>query len=150
MTHNKRLLVAVDFSDQSVRALQVARELAASLNAGIDIAHFVPVRIIGIDMEGMEAEATYIEELHRNDLQEAQGKLEAFVKKHIPAGEDVRYNLYSGEPASEINAKAKETGASMIVIGTHGRSGLKHMLLGSVTESVLRMADVPVLCIRTA
>lgn len=150
MTNNKRLLVAVDFSDQSVRALQVARELAASLNTGIDIAHFVPVRIIGIDMEGMEAEATYIEELHQNDLQEAQVKLDAFVKKHVPVGEDVRYKLYSGEPASEINSKAKETGASMIVIGTHGRSGLKHMLLGSVTESVLRTADVPVLCIRTA
>ena len=72
MAHYKRLLVAVDFSDQSVRALQTARDLGKRLNASLDIAHFVPVRIIGIDMEGMEAEASYIDELHKNDLEEAR------------------------------------------------------------------------------
>ena len=149
MTHNKRLLVAVDFSEQSVRALEVARDLGHRLKTGLDIVHFVPVRIIGIDMEGMEAEATYIEELHRNDLEEAREKLDAFVKQHTTADDDIRHNLYSGEPASEIPTKARETGVEMIVIGTHGRTGLKHMLLGSVAESVLRGADVPVMCVRS-
>lgn len=149
MAHYKRLLVAVDFSDQSVRALQIARDLGARLNAGLDIVHFVPIRIIGIDMEGMEAEATYIEELHRNDLEEARIKLEAFVKQHTTTDDEVQQHLYSGEPTSEINPKARETGAEMIIIGTHGRAGLKHMLLGSVAESVLRTAEVPVLCVRS-
>lgn len=149
MSHNKRLLVAVDFSEQSVRALQVARDLGTRLNAGLDIVHFVPLRIIGIDMEGMEAEATYIEELHQSDLQEARSKLETFIQQHTTSNDDIRHNIYSGEPTTGINVKARETGAEMIVIGTHGRSGLKHMLLGSVTENVLRTADVPVLCVRS-
>lgn len=149
MAHYKRLLVAVDFSDQSVRALQVARDLATRLNAKLDIVHFVPVRIIGIDMEGMEAEATYIEELHQNDLEEARVKLEAFVRQHTTTDDEVESHYYSGEPAVEIHTQARESGADMIIIGTHGRSGLKHMLLGSVAESVLRSAEVPVLCVRS-
>lgn len=150
MAHYKRLLVAVDFSDQSVRALQTARDLGKRLNASLDIAHFVPIRIIGIDMEGMEAEASYIDELHKNDLEEARLKLDAFVKQHTTTEDDVSYHLHSGEASVEINNKARETGVDMIIIGTHGRSGLKHILLGSVAESVLRTADVPVLCVRSA
>lgn len=149
MSHYKRLLVAVDFSDPSIRALQVARDLGKGLNAGLDIVHFVPIRIIGIDMEGMEAEAVYIEELHKNDLNEAREKLEKFIKQHTSDNDDIEHHLYSGEPNNEINVKAREIGADMIIIGTHGRSGLKHMLLGSIAESVLRTADVPVLCVRT-
>jgi universal stress protein A len=149
MAHYKRLLVAVDFSDQSVRALQVARDLGNRLNAGLDIVHFVPVRIIGIDMEGMEAEATYIEELHKNDLDEARAKLEKFIEQHTSEDDDIEHHLYSGEPTNEINTRAREIGADMIIIGTHGRSGLKHILLGSVAESVLRTAEIPVLCVRS-
>ncbi len=149
MGHYKRLLVAVDFSDPSIRALQVARDLGKRLNAGVDIVHFVPIRLIGIDMEGMEAEAIYIEELHQNDLDEARENLEKFIKQHTSAEDDIEQHLCSGEPNNEINVKAREIGADMIIIGTHGRSGLKHMLLGSIAESVLRTADVPVLCVRT-
>ena len=149
MSHYKRLLVAVDFSDPSVRALQVARDLGKQLNAGLDIVHFVPIRIIGIDMEGMEAEAVYIEELHKSDLKEAGDKLENFIKQYTTDEDDIEHHLYSGEPANEINVKATETDADMIIIGTHGRSGLKHMILGSIAESVLRTAQVPVLCVRT-
>ncbi len=149
MAHYKHLLVAVDFSDQSIRALQTARDIGKRLNAALDIVHFVPIRIIGIDMEGMEAEASYIEELHKNDLEDARLKLDAFVKQHTTTEDDVTHHLYSGEASAEINTKAKETGADMIIIGTHGRSGLKHILLGSVAESVLRTADVPVLCVRS-
>lgn len=150
MAHYKRLLVAVDFSDQSIRALQVARDLGNRLNAGLDIVHFVPIRIIGIDMEGMEAEATYIEELHQNDLDEATIKLDDFIKQHTTQDDDVAPHLFSGEPTVDINARARELGTDMIIIGTHGRSGLKHILLGSVAESVLRTAEIPVLCVRSS
>ena len=150
MSHYKRLLVAVDFSDPSVRALQVACDIGKRLNATLDIVHFVPVRLIGIDMEGMEAVALYIEELHQNDLKEAGQKLEIFIKQHTSVEDDIEHHLFSGEPNNEINLKAKEIGADMIIIGTHGRSGLKHMLLGSIAESVLRTADVPVLSVRTS
>ena len=149
MAHYKRLLVAVDFTDQSIHALQVARDLGTRLNAGLDIVHFVPIRMIGIDMEGMETEAAYIEELHQSDLAEAGKKLEQFVKQHTMANDDVAFHLYSGEPAMDINTRAREVGADMIIVGTHGRTGLKHLLLGSVAESILRNSEIPVLCVRS-
>lgn len=149
MAHYKRLLVAVDFTDQSIRALQVARDLGTRLNAGLDIVHFVPIRMIGIDMEGMETEAAYIEELHQSDLAEAGKKLEEFVKQHTMTNDDVAFHLYSGEPAMDINTRAREVGADMIIVGTHGRTGLKHLLLGSVAESILRNSEIPVLCVRS-
>jgi universal stress protein A len=55
----------------------------------------------------------------------------------------------AGVAATEISQAATEIGADMIVLGTHGRSGLKHLLMGSIAESVLRVAPVPVLCVRS-
>lgn len=146
MSRYKQLLVAVDFSDPSVRALQVARDIGLRLNAKLHIVHFVPMRIM--DM-GMEGGVDFIEEVHQQDLEESRLKLDKFVKQHTTADDEVEHHTRSGEPAAEVNALADELGAEMIVMGTHGRSGLKHLLLGSVAESILRSADIPVLCVRT-
>ena len=147
MSHFKQLLVAVDFSDPSIRALQVAREMGTRLNSKLHIVHFVPMRVM--DM-GMEGGVDFIEEMHQKELEEAKVKLENFVKDHTTTEDEVEQHLRSGEPAAEVNPMAIELSADMIIIGTHGRTGLKHLLLGSVAESILRSADVPVLCVRTA
>jgi nucleotide-binding universal stress UspA family protein len=55
-----------------------------------------------------------------------------------------------GRPVDLVNDAAKQSHADLIVIGTHGRTGLKNLLVGSVAESVLRQADVPVVCIRSS
>ncbi len=146
MSHYKQLLVAVDFSDTSIRALQVARDLGQRLNAKLNIVHFVPMRVTTM---GVEGGMDYIEEIHQNEVEEARGKLEEFVKQHTSTDDEVEQHVKSGEPAAEINTAVKETGADMVVIGTHGRTGLKHLLLGSVAESILKGADVPVLCVRS-
>ena len=146
MSHFKQLLVAVDFSDPSIRALQVAREIATRLNAKLQIVHFVPMRVM--DM-GMEGGVDFIEEIHQTELAEAKIKLENFIKDHTTTDDEVEQHLRSGEPAAEVNPMAHELGSDMIIIGTHGRTGLKHLLMGSVAESILRSADVPVLCVRT-
>ena len=147
MSHFKQLLVAVDFSDPSIRALQVAREMGTRLNSKLHIVHFVPMRVM--DM-GMEGGVDFIEEMHQKELEEAKVKLEKFVKDHTTTEDEVEQHLRSGEPAAEVNPMAIELSADIIIIGTHGRTGLKHLLLGSVAESILRSADVPVLCVRTA
>ena len=147
MSHYKQLLVAVDFSDPSIRALQVARDIGTRLNAKLLVVHFVPMRIV--DM-GMEGGVDFIEEMHQSEMEEAKVKLEKFIKDHTTTEDEIEQHLRSGEPAAEVNASAAELEADMIVIGTHGRTGLKHLLLGSVAESILRSADVPVLCVRTS
>lgn len=146
MSHYKQLLVAVDFSDTSIKALQVARDIGTRLNSRLNIVHFVPMRITNM---GMEGGVNYIEEMHQSELEEARVKLDGFVKDHTSADDEVEQHLCSGEPATEVNAKATELGADMIIIGTHGRTGLKHLLIGSVAESILKAADVPVLCVRS-
>jgi universal stress protein A len=148
MSHFKELLVATDFSDPSIRALQVARDLGIRLNARLNIVHFVPTRISSVDIEGMEAEASYIEQIHVTDLKEAEAKLRSFINIHTMAEDDIVQHVCSGEPEDGINAKAREIGADMICMGTHGRTGVKHLFMGSVAESVLKTANVPVLCVR--
>ncbi|MGK0298374.1 MAG: nucleotide-binding universal stress UspA family protein [Gammaproteobacteria bacterium] len=146
MSHYKQILVAVDFSDPSIRALQVARDLGTRLNAKLIVIHFVPMRIM--DM-GMEGGVDFIEEMHQSELAEARIKLEKFIKEHTTSDDEIEHHLRSGEPAAEMNSMATEVSADMIIIGTHGRSGIKHLLMGSVAESILRTADVPVLSVRS-
>jgi len=149
MSHFRQILVAIDFSDPSIRALEVARELGIRLNARLNIVHFVPTRLSSMDIEGMEAEADYIEQIHQTDLNEAETKLQGFIQIYTMAEDDIVQHVCSGDPENGINAKAAEIGVDMICMGTHGRSGLKHLFMGSVAESVLRSADIPVLCIRS-
>lgn len=147
MSDYQQLLVAVDFSGQSIKALQVARDVGKRLNARLNIVHFVPMRIM--DM-GMEGGVDFIEEMHQSELAEARIKLDKFIQEHTSAEDVVERHLRSGEPAAEVNPMAAEIGADIIIIGTHGRTGLKHLLMGSVAENILRTADVPVLCVRTS
>jgi nucleotide-binding universal stress UspA family protein len=147
MSHFKTILVAVDFSDPSIKALQVARDIGTRLNAKLHIVHFVPMRIM--DM-GMEGGVDFIEEMHQSELAEARIKLEKFITDHTTGEDEIEQHLRSGEPAAEINPVASELVVDMVIIGTHGRTGLKHLLMGSVAESILRTADVPVLCVRYA
>jgi nucleotide-binding universal stress UspA family protein len=147
MSHYKQILVAVDFSDPSIRALQVARELGTRLNAKLIVIHFVPMRIM--DM-GMEGGVDFIEEMHQSELAEARIKLEKFIKENTTSDDEIEHHLRSGEPAAEMNSMAAEVSADMIIIGTHGGSGIKHLLMGSVAESILRTADVPVLSVRSS
>src|SRR5690606_16490230 len=111
MSHFKELLVATDFSDSSIRALQVARELGIRLNARLNIVHFVPTRLSSVDIEGMEAEANYIEQIHQNDLKEAGEKLHGFIQIHTMPEDDIVQHLCSGDPEDGINIKAREIGA---------------------------------------
>lgn len=141
----RQILVAVDFSDVSANAYKAAADLAGKLNAKLKVVHAVPVQAASLPMEGG---AVYLEDLQAKQVEEAKEKLAAFVRQHSGAGGNVEQCVRSGDPTTEINRAAEELRADMIVVGTHGRSGLSHLLMGSVAESVLREANVPVLCIR--
>jgi nucleotide-binding universal stress UspA family protein len=134
-----RILVATDFSSQARLALDWAECLSQSLEAKIVLLHVVDIfslaqascRMVGTDYVALLRE----EAIH--DMEEAH--------KLFPAVECL---IREGSPRPVIIDTAIERDCQMIVMGTHGRSGLAHILLGSVAEYVVRHSPIPVLIVR--
>ncbi len=134
------ILVAIDFEKASMRALSFAKELGTKLGAEIVLAHVYQVPMF--TYPGLEPALlpTFTAEIG-----DAVKKAMSELKEQVGVSRAV---LKEGEPASELLAIADELSASMIVMGTHGRKGISHLLLGSVAERVVRQSKVPVLTIR--
>ena len=143
MNEFKHVLVPVDFSESSARALDVAVDLAARYGASLTLVHACETPVYGYSPAGA------IPFDYLTPLQDAAGRelREALAAIHARCP-DARALLRSGVPADEILATAAERGADLIVMGTHGRRGIRHMLLGSVAERVVRASPVPVLTVR--
>jgi nucleotide-binding universal stress UspA family protein len=146
MANDGVIVFPTDFSDSSRAALPWARQMAAALKARIDCVYVVeePQVYATLDMGPVPLPST-------DDLvASARARLATFVAQNLAglapaAGQAVLV----GRPADEIVGYAREQGAALIIMATHGYSGVKHVLLGSTTESVLRHADSPVLSIRS-
>jgi nucleotide-binding universal stress UspA family protein len=140
----RRILVPTDFSDASTGALQMAIELAQRFGAGITLfhAHQVPTYVFPEGM--MPVSPPVLQDLEQSILSEL-GRLAAHVET---AGVPVAHHHSIGVPFSEICRYAEEIGADLVVMGTHGRTGLRHVLLGSTAEKVVRKAPCPVLTVR--
>lgn len=138
----RRILCPVDFSEFSARALEHAARVASFHDATVHVLHVVPTLF-----ESLDPALVPREELHERPRQRAARDLAAFVDEvsewHVPIERSVR----AGTPAREIVAKAEEWDADLIVMGSHGRSGLKHLLMGSVTERVMHRVGCPVLAV---
>lgn len=138
----KRLLVPVDFSEITPRVIEMARRMAAP-DAQILLLH--TVETLPTVMEG-----TYGVYAHRRDVDEMV-RLSRERLEQLAAGvgdKRIQPQVREGKPAAEIVDVAQEAGADVIVIGSHGRSRLDHLLLGSVTERVLRRARCHVFVVR--
>jgi nucleotide-binding universal stress UspA family protein len=147
MTQLKRILVPTDFSDHSEHAAAYALELAKRYEA--DEIHCVHVSDIPADL--MATSAYYMtgpsEQFVEQVRAESRKSLEAFAQKNFP-GVPVQAVFLEGRPFAEIVRYASENQVDLIVISTHGRSGLKHALFGSVAEKVIRKAPCPVLVVK--
>jgi len=139
------ILIAVDFEEASLRALEAARAIAAGVGAPIVLVHVYRVPLYAypsIDPLPILPPMAFQPELDAA----ARRSLTAFaVSAGIPASSTL---VREGDPAEEILAAAAAIDARMIAVGTHGRHGLAHVLLGSVAEDVVRRATVPVLTVR--
>lgn len=138
----RRIVVATDFSDCSRAAVELARELAQSLHVPLDILHvweITPLLAVGLEYSAGEL-VTAIEEAAEKQLEETVAR----VKAKWPETEG---QLRSGIGWEEIVRGAKEKGADLLVLGTHGRAGLNHLLMGSVAEKVVRTSPIPVLTV---
>jgi universal stress protein A len=144
MTLPRTILVATDFSDSADAALAYAAELGAKLDASLHLVHAIGVPAMGVPEMGVAYAAMSIESLTKA-AQASMDELVARYRDRIPLAPT---RLEVGDARDVIDNVAEQIGADLIVMGTHGRRGIRRMFIGSVAESVVRSAPCPVLTIR--
>jgi len=145
----QKIVCPVDFSNCSQQALKYAQELATQFGAELSIVHAYEDPAAYVTPMPMSGYVGPGAELLLELRKQLESRLEQTRADTEKAGVRVRAELLEGAPYRVVLDWAKEYGADLIVIGTHGHTGLTHALLGSVTERIVRMADCPVLTIRT-
>lgn len=142
MSSIKTLLCPVDFSQMSQSVLDYAVFMAQSHQAELKLIHVVD-QLHGFDSYKI-LHMTAVEITHEMERQAKTQLKELVATLPIPTSFEVRF----GRAADEIVIQAKEDKIDLVVMGSHGRSGLSHLLVGSVAESVVRHAPCPVLVVR--
>jgi nucleotide-binding universal stress UspA family protein len=147
MTAIKKILFATDFGDCAKAAQEYAAAFAERFQAELHALHVLPDAALPGPDQGMALPlpADYLLEL-KNEARKSLDKL--FPDAAKPGRPVVVRSLRNGNPYFEIVKYAAENGIDLIVIGTHGRGALMHLLLGSVAEKVVRKAGCPVLSVR--
>jgi universal stress protein A len=140
----RHILVPVDFSDHSAHALDVAVSLAQSFGAQIHLLHCYQIRVGGVSPYGL----VIPESLDREVREAAAGKLDEWKEKITAAGVKVEGGVTPLFPSDAIASHAEEIPADLIVMGTRGLTGLKHVVLGSIAERTIRIAPCPVLTVK--
>ena len=129
----EKIMVPTDGSEYAARAEDMAIELAGRLGSVVIAVHVIDEKLI-----------------YPFDVLEEEGKeiLAAVQRKGREAGVQVDEVLVFGSPAHDMKKMAEKTGADLVVIASHGRSGLEKLLMGSVAETTLKTVDVPVLLVK--
>ena len=139
----KQILVPIDFSDCSIKALEYALPLAKQFGASLRLLYVAqavyPVAALGpLDLASLQA----------GERTEAEEKLTQLVNKVVGNTARAEVLVTTGQPSDEIARVARESETDLIVISTHGHTGIKHLWLGSVAEGVVRKSPCPVLVVR--
>ena len=144
----KRICCPIDFSDASRAAMEVAADLAKRFGAELVLLHAYPIPGYTFPDGSVVASPKMMQEL----ADQAQRHLEEWrvEAEQLVGAPRVTAEKAVGEPAAEILELARARGADLLVLGTHGRTGLEHALMGSIAERVVRRAHCPVLTVRPA
>ena len=141
----KRILCPTDFSEPACKAIKAAGELAETFSAELILMHVVgaiPALDTPTGMAGFDVTA-YQREL----FDSAESSLQVRIETHVPDSVSARSTVVHGEAAHEIIRVANEEEVDLIVLSTHGETGWRHRIFGSVPEKVIRHAECPVLTI---
>ncbi len=143
----KKILVATDFGDAADAALAYGRELARVFNAQLDIVHVVEnVLTRGFGAEGYVASYPELQQEVEDAADRQLTSLVSADERQLLHANTVL--LKSNSPAFTIVGYAKDNDVDLIIMGTHGRGAIAHLLMGSVAERVVRTAPCPVLTVR--
>jgi universal stress protein A len=139
----ERILVPMDFSDASEQALDYALKLAGKFEARITLMH-----VVELIASSPDANFGYVPLDAGQQLAASTKRLEKIAAEKVPAARLETTLVRTGTPYREITDAAKELNLDLIVITTHGYTGLTHVLLGSTAERIVRHAACPVLTVR--
>jgi nucleotide-binding universal stress UspA family protein len=141
----KKIVCPIDFSDASLCALKAACELAGHHGAALMLVHVVPYTppfpsdLVAISVGAPEPDVTRIE----NET----NRLAEIARQHVPGGIEVSCEVRMGYADKEIVVLAEDSGADLLVISTHGLTGWRHLVFGSVAEAIVRTTRLPVLTV---
>jgi nucleotide-binding universal stress UspA family protein len=140
----KKILVPIDFSKCSLKAITYAVAFARQFGAEISLLYVVQPYYVPGDYAGGLDYAALEKEIEEN----SDRRLNELAKKVIGTKAKYKVLLQVGRPVDEITRCAEELNTDLIIISTHGHTGLKHVVLGSTAENVVRHAPCPVLTVR--
>jgi len=139
------IVVTTDLSDYSLRALPYAIGLAERFDAKLKVVcvnepalQVSDVAWVGIDTRASDEERQ----------RDAMNAIEKIIREQVPRGVDVEAKVFTGNAVENIINYARDTNADLLVMCTHGRSGLSHVLMGSTAEAIVRRAPCPVLTLK--
>ncbi|HYK63698.1 MAG TPA: universal stress protein [Patescibacteria group bacterium] len=135
----RKILCPIDFSEHSLAALDVALKVALQNDAGLYLLNVAPMQAGAVGLQPVPMDPY---PFHEKERQEDLVKL---GRERIPAAVPYETLVVIGDPAEQVLNSARRLGADLIVMGTHGRKGLGHLVLGSVAERVVRESGIPVL-----
>jgi len=141
----KSILVPVDYSEPSRRALELALTLAGAAEVTVVHVWDKPAYVGEEQVTHADGSRRSLTELIRDNAERDMSEFLALVK--APDGKTYSHRLISGDPVSAIIAEASKPGYDLLVVGTHGRTGMTKLLLGSVTEKLIRLSPLPVLTV---
>ncbi|MCF6238860.1 MAG: universal stress protein [Candidatus Marinimicrobia bacterium] len=141
----KTILFATDFSEGSDFAFQPALSLARKFDSKLIVVHIINEPV---DLRGFYVPHISFDKLEEEIEQGAEKLMEKFCRSHLDGFDNFEAFVLPGIPYDEIIKKAVACNTDLIVLGTHGRTGLDHVLFGSTAEKVVRKSPIPVMTIR--
>ena len=141
----KKILCATDFSEGSLDSLPYAVDFAKRYGAKLYLIHVIHDVV---KTSGWYVPHVSLDEMYTDMKKDAKGRLEKYFVDEMRGFKDIEHVVLTGVPYQEISRFAEEEKIDLIVIGTHGKTGLDRMLFGSTAEQVVRHAPCPVITVR--
>jgi nucleotide-binding universal stress UspA family protein len=145
MREIKRILFATDFSEGSDFAFDYAKTLAEKCGARLLLVHVISEPV---DLRGFYVPHISFDSLEEEIRESAEKMMGSFCKENLKDFDDYETLVTPGIPYETIIEQAQVNSVDMIIMGTHGRSGLDHVLFGSTAEKVVRKSPLPVMTIK--
>ena len=144
----RSILVPVDYSEHSKASVRYAVALAASVSATVHVVHVWDRPSYATDAVMVRREGEAHTSLTALIQQHAESDMRDFLASlALSPAVKLSHRLLSGDPAGKLIEELKGGGYDLVVLGTHGRTGLMHLLLGSVAEKLVRLSPIPVLTV---
>jgi nucleotide-binding universal stress UspA family protein len=145
MSTFEHILVTTDFSPSSAAAVELAINMATRLDAELTLLHVWELPVYPY-LELVTSLAALTNEVEKAAAESLETKLKE-VRSHLPRAKSL---LRMGIPWQQIVEASKQSKADLLIMGTHGRRGFEHAIMGSVAEKVVRLSPIPVLTVRGA